>query len=111
MVVQYPGECAADFAKRLENMCQNLSIEFEDKIQMPPVIFLTSASDGRQTATLQFITNETHKTTESVFNMYHIRMAHEKFQQQGKNGTSEMLDDFVEFLIEQKIKDYIPNKN
>lgn len=39
MVVQSQNETAEEFAKRLENICYDLSIEHKDKLNMPPIVF------------------------------------------------------------------------
>lgn len=71
MVVQSVGEVASEFAARLEGICSDLSVKHKDKLNMPPIVFLTSASDGRQTATLQFVTDETDKTKEATSGAFH----------------------------------------
>lgn len=56
MIVQGSLETAADFAKRLEKVCLVLSKKYKKTILNNPIIIVTSASDGRQTATIQFPT-------------------------------------------------------
>lgn len=53
IIVQLLDETAQEFAERLEGICEDLGSEH--KVETPKVSFLTSASDGRQTATIQFI--------------------------------------------------------
>ena len=61
IVVQSQNETAKEFAERLESICYDLTIEHKDKVNMPPMLFMTSTSSGRQTATIQFITREIGK--------------------------------------------------
>mgnify|MGYP003555102435 FL=1 len=62
MIVQGGGECAEDFAERLERNCNQLSKKYASKIKSVPTVVMTSASDGRQTATIQFITKSKSKS-------------------------------------------------
>jgi len=65
MVVQEKFEPATIFAERLEAYCDHLKKDtsiFTSKvkfIKQPSIVAVTSASDGRQTATIQFITEDT----------------------------------------------------
>lgn len=106
MVVQFPNETAKEFAKRLETICYDLSIEHKDKLNVPPTVLLTSAGDGRQTATLQFITAETDKTKEPLFNGSYLRLAYIKFQSEVSLRT-EQSDALIKFLLKQVVDDYI----
>jgi len=106
MVVQSINETAQEFAERLESICYDLSIEHKDKLHTPPIVFLTSGSEGRQTATLQFITTESDNTKEATFNGFHLRMAYDKFQKEVSLRT-EQSDAFIKFLLEQVIDDYV----
>ena len=98
MVVQSQNE----FAERLESICYDLSIEH--KLNMPPIVFLTSASDGRQTATLQFVTSD-YKTKESTFNGFHLRIAYDRFKEI-INKENKETDALIEFLLSEIIDDY-----
>jgi hypothetical protein len=106
MFVQERNEPAHEFAERLETICYDLSIEYKDKLQPPPIVFLTSASDGRQTATIQFITNESDKTKEATFNGFHLRIAYDKFKEK-KMLQTEQTDILIDFLLNEIIDDYV----
>ena len=106
MVVQSQDETAKEFAERLESICFDLSIEHKEKLNMPPIVFLTSASDGRQTATLQFVTTETDKTKEATFNGFHLRMAYDRFKEL-TNKENKETDDLLDFLLSEVIDDYV----
>ncbi|MEK6829118.1 MAG: hypothetical protein AABY15_03245 [Nanoarchaeota archaeon] len=59
IIVQDSTEPGAEFAKRLEKICEDPSKEFEETIiDFPNIHHMTTASDGRQTATIQFLTLE-----------------------------------------------------
>ena len=103
MVAQLPLESASEFAKRLELICYNLSEEH--KTITPPIIIPTSASDGRQTVTIQFMTTEINKK-QPTFNDFHLRKAYEKFVQKGNNTNSET-NELIQFLLKEVIGDYI----
>ncbi len=62
MIVQGGGEVAHEFAKRLEMNCDKLQKKYASTIKSPPTVIMTSASDGRQTATIQFITKRKRKS-------------------------------------------------
>ena len=106
MVVQSQDETAKEFAERLESICFDLSIEHKEKLNMPPIVFLTSASDGRQTATLQFVTTETDKTKEATFNGFHLRMAYDRFKEL-TNKENKETDGLLDFLLSEVIDDYV----
>ena len=106
MVVQSQDETAKEFAERLESICFDLSIEHKEKLNMPPIVFLTSASDGRQTATLQFVTTEIDKTKEATFNGFHLRMAYDRFKEL-TNKENKETDDLLDFLLSEVIDDYV----
>lgn len=106
MVVQSQNETAKEFAERLESICYDLSIEHKDKLNMPPIVFLTSASDGRQTATLQFVTSETDKTKEATFSGFHLRIAYDRFKEL-TNKENKETDALIEFLLSEIIDDYV----
>ncbi len=55
IIVQNLGETGAEYAKRLEEICEAIKIQESQKVT-PTIMFMTSASDGRQTATIQFFT-------------------------------------------------------
>lgn len=105
MVVQEGYEPASEFANRLEKICYDLSIIHKDKITMSPIVFLTSASDGRQTATIQFVTNETDKTKDPVFDGFLLRMAYDKFKERRLLQTPET-DELFKFLLSEVVGDY-----
>lgn len=106
MVVQSQNETAQEFAERLESICNDLSVKYKDKMNMPPIVFLTSASNGRQTATLQFITSEIDKTKEATFNGYHLHQAYDKFNKTKLLQTPQT-DALYEFLLKEVIDDYV----
>lgn len=56
IIVQNNEECAADFAERLEGICNDLAEEYKEHTDSVSIKFMTTASDGRQTATIQFFT-------------------------------------------------------
>jgi hypothetical protein len=60
IIVQGLNESSKDFARRLEEVCQELYDEFKDSLSFyaPSISFMTTASDGRQTATIQFATRK-----------------------------------------------------
>ncbi|MVO09759.1 hypothetical protein GOQ30_11375 [Flavobacterium sp. TP390] len=103
MVVQGPVENAFDFAVRLEKECDKIALQFKRKINAAPIVFLTSDSSGRQTATLQFMTNEKNKN-EDLFNPFQLRLAYDNFLKKfGKNKNAEEL---FNFLLAEKQKNY-----
>jgi inhibitor of KinA sporulation pathway (predicted exonuclease) len=55
IVVQGPVESGAEFAERLEEICIELQKQFPRMNGGAPIIIPTSASDGRQTANIQFM--------------------------------------------------------
>lgn len=61
IITQHLDEQSSDFAARLETICEELSKQFKDNLdnlfEIPQVVFMTSSSDGRQTATIQFKTS------------------------------------------------------
>jgi len=58
IIVQDSGEEASIFAIRLEAICKQIVGEHEELVSGPAsVSFMTTASDGRQTATIQYFTN------------------------------------------------------
>jgi hypothetical protein len=108
MVVQSQCETAHEFAERLESICYDLSVKHKDKLHMPPIVFLTSASDGRQTATLQFVTTETDKTKQETFNGFHLRIAYDRFKEL-TNKENKETDSLLDFLLSEVIDDYVSN--
>ena len=53
IIVQGNIETGEEFAQTLEAICAELSVREQ---AIPQIAFMTSASDGRQTATIQFQT-------------------------------------------------------
>lgn len=62
IIVQGQNQSGEEFAADLENLCHNLHQKFKDQlgVNVPQVQFMTTASDGRQTATIQFTTKLKH---------------------------------------------------
>jgi len=62
IIVQGQNQSGEEFAADLENLCHNLRQKFKDQLggSTPQVQFMTTASDGRQTATIQFTTKLKH---------------------------------------------------
>lgn len=59
IIIQGSTEMGADFAERLEQICEKLSQEFKETIfGTPKVTCMSAAGDGRQTATIQFLTKD-----------------------------------------------------
>lgn len=58
MVVQNIGETAAEFASSLEKISNDIINKNYKNLIIPPVVTCTSASDGRQTAMIQYFTKE-----------------------------------------------------
>ena len=58
MYVQYNNESAAMFAKRLEDLCEAIVLDNQMSLNGLPTISLTSDGNGRQTATIQYITTK-----------------------------------------------------
>ena len=61
ILVQYNEESASEFAERLEQTCEELRQEHAPNLHprgdgFPQVSFMTTDTQGRQTATIQFFT-------------------------------------------------------
>jgi hypothetical protein len=58
IIVQGPNQSGEEFASDLEHICNELATEHKEQLggNVPQVQFMTTASDGRQTATIQFTT-------------------------------------------------------
>lgn len=56
IIVQDYPESAGDFANRLETICNDILNVYSNTILAIPALTMTTASDGRQTATIQFVT-------------------------------------------------------
>lgn len=106
MIVQSIDENAKEFGKRIEDYCYEISLEFKEELNMPPIVFLTSAADGRQTATLQFITTVSDKTKDATFSGFHLRLAYSKFIQEKSLQTYET-DQLYDFLLKEVMEDYV----
>ena len=105
IIVQDRLESAKDFAVRLETYINELSINCDNLVTIPPEISaMTSSHDGRQTATIQFFTDDNSNTGESLFNGFDLRFAYDNFMEEFER-TNET-DRLIEFLIEQKERDY-----
>lgn len=107
IIVQELYETASDFAERLEKICNDLHVEHNnDRVNVPPFVFLSSASDGRLTAIIQFTTTEVNNTKKATFNEVHLHIAHERYSKLYNNFTNET-QDFFNFLLNENINDYI----
>lgn len=106
MVVQETDECAADFAQSLEKICHDLSIKYKDKISGVPFIVTSASNDGRQTATIQFVTTESDKTGEATFNGLNLHKAYDKFIKTKLLQTPQT-DALYDFLLKEVIDDYV----
>lgn len=105
MRVQSIGETAAEFAQRLEGDCEEFQKEL--KSPMPPICVMTSAGDGRQTATIQCMTEEKPKAEEALIDAWDLQRAYEKYNEEFENKhpiISAM--HYNDWLLKQKKKDY-----
>lgn len=103
MRVQGPDENAVTFAKRLEKECEDLAKELN--AITPAICVMTSASDGRQTATIQIMTN-VPDSDDSVFNFMDLGAAYDKFKETHKKDKGEpTAKAYQDYLMALKRKD------
>lgn len=100
ILVQGTNEFSEQFAERIEKVSNK--IMEENKMSIPNLI-LTSSSDGRQTATLQYFTSEIDYVNQAVFNGDDLRSAYQDFlKRRSVAGNVQLeMDDLIEFLLKQ----------
>lgn len=101
IVVQNLNENASYFAIRLSEETNRIAAQFGDQLFSPPVVLMTSASDGRQTANIQFFLSIPDKD-EPLFPPSLIVAALENYDE---NENSEVIK-FANWLMAQKKADY-----
>lgn len=67
IIVQDAGEHGSNFAHRLTNSCKCIADKYKLKKNPPTVSFMTTASDGRQTATIQFKVHKKNLKNERIY--------------------------------------------
>lgn len=67
IVVQGLSEQSYEFSERIESVFEHDKEQFGDMLITPPTVtHMTASSDGRQTATIQFLTQDLPKTKEEL---------------------------------------------
>ena len=103
ILVQGTNEFSEQFAERIEKVSNQIMKEHE---MSSLNLILTSSSDGRQTATLQYFTSEIDYSNQAVFNGDDLKSAYQDFLNRRpmiKNAKLKMgvTDDLIEFLLKQ----------
>lgn len=107
MVVQKVGETAAEFATQLEDFSNFLIEQNNKKLIIPPVVTCTAASDGRQTAMIQYFTDESkgkkmkRSKSQSRINDFLIAISGEIEDLENSVPENELTSD--QYVINQRI--------
>ena len=99
--VQNAGERGFEFARRLEEICKDISET--NNLEVPPTVTFTTDSNGRQTANIQYITESNDKSKQSLFNGEYLREAYARFINISNNLT---IDELFDFLLKENLEDY-----
>lgn len=102
IIVQNKDENAFYYSERINNEINSITEKLGGQLTSPPLVMMTSASDGRQTATIQFF-RAFPTEDESLFTTNLLIAALENYNE---NEHPEVIK-FANYLMAQKKSGYI----